>query len=180
MLLVHPYTPEVRPADQQKTWDAINHLHNIAVEHVKCPKGTAVWPMEFRRLWGSTDIIICEHDIAVTQEAYNDLVSCTHTHCAYAYKLYNSLGNGIYSQLIGGVPIPKACPYADQVGFGLTKIKQEVMSFPLHQQFTWSNMDSVVSRAIFLHHGAWHVHWPEIEHHHKPPIPTIPKEWSRA
>lgn len=166
MLLVRPYTMD-REAELVKCRDAAHALHNIDLMEVVCEGNS--WTDTFRHLWGTRDFIVLEHDIEIRQSYYDWLVGCPYSHCAVAYKLYPSPAippryahRKSYWEFI-----EEGCETARYVGFGLTKLSRDVQDQPLPKHLRWYDLDSQVSALVSEHHGPWHVHWPEVKHHHR-------------
>ncbi len=172
MLLLHPYTPGVREHEQQKCRAALDLLHSVNRVDILCPYGESLaWPTAITGYWGTQDLIICEHDIGITQEAYDGLCDCEYSHCAVAYKIHQPYVQTnhapVYCAMVDYKFIQEGCEHADSVGFGLVKLRANVMGIPIPERLSWSNLDSKCSYAIRIQFGPWHIHWPEVPHYHE-------------
>lgn len=120
-------------------------------------------------LWRTSGAIInVEHDMECSDELIDRLLACPELLCTHAYRMHH-LG-GTYAQAVGrkaahggGRPVHGGETYADFSGIGFCKIAAPARAGCL-ERTRWDAVEMAVHGAI---HGPWHVHWPEINHHHR-------------
>lgn len=153
-LIFHPYTPQVRLADQWYCWEALAHLSQAGWDkqvHVPCFQ-----PLDYARrlqaIWAKGwDIIIVEHDIAPSIPQVTLMETCQSDFCAQDYWLPNG---DLWSHL------------ATEACFGLCRItlaaQRLVVPTPQVPQVTWRELASTLSPRL----PPWHLHTQPADHHH--------------
>jgi hypothetical protein len=92
MTVLHPYAPTVPPARTRAAWQAWGTLdgwcaaRGWTVYHVRCTEPDD-YEIAVRAVWGTTDLLIAEHDIVPTVAALAGLAACPEPVCAQAYAL---------------------------------------------------------------------------------------------
>lgn len=140
-LIMLPYTPSVRPQEQDRAMKSLAHVLNEervpatrAVPAI-CRRGEefAYWGW-LRTCWDmarseGSDLLVVEHDIQLTQRAYRGLLECPE-------------------------------PWADSVGLGCTRMRPD-RPWPLPNPVPWGHLDSSLCHALKVR---WHIHWPALAH----------------
>lgn len=113
LVVLHPYAPGVRPADQQPCWEALGELrlhHSIDVVDWAC-KGPFGYREALLSVWyWSVDLVIVEHDIVPSILEIDVLRLCPNEFCAFDYQCH---GKGGWTEIPEGL------------GLGLSKITQK-------------------------------------------------------
>lgn len=176
MILVHPWS-KGREVEKQACWDALATLRETyLVIDVPCLSETD-YEAALQLLWGVDDLILVEHDIAPTQAMILSLTTCPHPCCAQAYTLYpatTALDVPVLAHRkdsgYGLSWICEGAEFADRAGLGLTKIsKAAQLQTPPQVWRTgrWFDVDTRVSEALAVEGFRFHIHWPQVAHHHK-------------
>ena len=122
--------------------------------------------------WWDTDrtIVAVEHDVEISDELVDQIVSCKYPLATWAYQLYwpSVHGPSHYAQRTGLLPpaggdwVTEGVEWCDYTGIGFCKIAPECRLFPLEESH-WSHLDGAVSKAVV---GRWRILWPEVAHYH--------------
>lgn len=111
------------------------------------------------RLWPQPHtLILVEHDIEVTDAHVAALLDCPWPLCSWLYELHMPSGcprGGWAQRGISG-------DWADRSGIGLVKVGPEARVGPLRRE-PWARVELAVEAAV---KRPWHVHGPEVPHHH--------------
>ena len=114
-VLLHPYVPRYKPADQAPCWEA---LHGVAldtavkVHHFACT-GATDYARGLNDLWGhGVDIVICEHDIVPTSVQVMELEMCPENVLRLRLLRIKApmLVSGQRGYRAGPVPVPGGSP----------------------------------------------------------------------
>lgn len=114
--------------------------------------------------WG-TDVTLVnvEHDMEFSDELVDGLLACPHPLCAYAYKVWPSAWRKyVYAQFRDGRWIEHGVEHADFSSIGFCKVSASARHGAL-KKYPWRFVEQSVNEAVT---GDWHIHWPEIAHHH--------------
>lgn len=154
MVLLHPYVPGHRPADQCPTWEALADLLDMEGGqqwHVPC-RNPQDYAMALRVAGGSgADVLVVEHDIVPTRELVTELVACEHPFCATDYvveagRLWSSLPEGL--------------------GLGLALVRtaawEAITQWPRVPQVAWTDVAGVMRDRL----PPVHVHPGPAQHSH--------------
>jgi hypothetical protein len=132
LLVLHPYAPGVRPADQQPCWEALADLrftHGYDVLDYPC-----VGPFGYRDALASVwywkaDVVIVEHDIVPSPLELKALEVCPLEFCAFDYQCH---GKGTWSEIPEGL------------GLGLSKLslkaRRSVLPTPQVPKVPWADL----------------------------------------
>lgn len=180
MIILHPFAPQSREADQNPCWQALEKIRrqgkHIVIDVPCYTKNT--YEDALKLVWGlGLDIVIIEHDIALIHQMIDELDACDEFVCAQAYLLHPAttrLREDVFAHrketYSGTTWIREGASQADRFGFGLTKISAEAQKYVkphMWETGDWHDLDSRVSEA-FLNRGIQaHVHWPAVEHFHR-------------
>ena len=131
--------------------------------------------------WNSERTLInVEQDMEFSDELVAELADCPHPACAYPYQVYpGALGRYIYCATrteptidsLTGKPsdpvwISPGDEWAVWSSIGFCKLAAEVRVKPLDKLF-WQWLEHGVNRVVGKYAEVqWHIHWPEIRHHH--------------
>ena len=118
-----------------------------------------------------------EHDMEFSDDLVSGLVDCPEPLCAYAYQVYpTKLQRYIYCATTvkpdGTVSwMNKGEEWALWSSIGFCKIDPIARVKPLDRLF-WQWIEHSINRSVgkYMNAGGagldWHIHWPEIQHHH--------------
>lgn len=115
-------------------------------------------------LTGAT-VINLEHDVECSDAHIEELLDCPEPLCTWAYRLHwrsTGLPGGRVAQSMAGQQLAAGAPRADWSGLGLVKVTRDARSGALRRE-PWQRVELAVADAVA---GTWHVHWPEVRHHH--------------
>lgn len=126
--------------------------------------------------WGSDRILVnIEQDMEHDDELIAELADCPQPLCAYPYRVYpTKLGRYVYCATAKHPShdeldphwITPADDWAVWSSIGFCKIAPEARVRPLDKIF-WQWLEHSVNRVVCRYAGLqWHIHWPEIRHHH--------------
>lgn len=129
----------------------------------------------FARHWDRPETIVnVEHDIEATDGHVEALVACTRPLCAWAYRCHwrsTGLPHDVIAAGTGArdreqQPDPGYLQggeeWAAWAAIGLVKITRPVRVGVLRAE-PWQSLELAVHDAVT---GPWHMHWPEVPHHH--------------
>lgn len=155
MILLHPYVPGHRPADQCPTWEALSQLDMLGIDevrHVPCT-GPSNYAWALRDLVDAgEDVIVVEQDIVPTQEQWTDLRWCRKSFCAADYLVEAGV---LWSRIPGGF------------GLGLAKISADayvqIVETPQVPLVHWRDLAGVMRERL----GPPHLHAGPVQHNHQ-------------
>lgn len=155
MIVLHPYAPDARPADQLPTWEALGNLDMTGiteVRHVRCT-GQFDYARALAQVYEDGDAaIIVEHDITWTHEQWGDIRWCRKPFCAFDYEVGPCR---LWSDIPGGL------------GLGLAKVRvdgwEHITQTPAVPIVPWSQ----VAGALVDRLPPVHLHRPPVWHHHR-------------
>ena len=154
MLVLHPYVPGLRPADQQKSWEALSELPKHWVTDLRA------WPCTgdldyadgLNRYWDEGEVmVLVEHDIAPTWDEVVELWMCPHPFCAMDYAG-------------PGWPSWAANPDASCIGFAKLdgRLRQKTDRRPVVPRVHWHDVGGVLTQVF----GRPHIHEGPVAHYH--------------
>lgn len=111
------------------------------------------------------DIVNIEHDMACTDSHITEILDCAEPLCTYAYRCHwvtTRQPGGVSAQRFEGREVGTGEQYATWSGIGLCKIAPRARTSPLKRE-PWHQLESAVNDAVIRR---WHIHWPEVIHHH--------------
>lgn len=154
MIILHPYAPDVRPADQQRCWAELARwplAWITQVVHYPCRTPLA-YAEGLRAVWDEPgNLVVIEHDIALTWDEMLRLHNCDGEVCAYDYLLPD------------GRPWTE---HTDRGCWGATKIsheaRQAITERPAVPLVGWQEVAMRTAERL----PAPHVHYPMVTHHH--------------
>lgn len=138
-------------------------------------------PLDYWRVldgaWRLPGVLVnVEHDMEFSDALVRGLVECPHVLCTYPYRCYLSgRRHWVYSPQADGRWVERGTEWADTATLGFCKIAREARDRPL-QPMIWKFLEHSVCSAVAgfsqlspnpdTRRRRWHVHWPEIAHHH--------------
>lgn len=154
-VLLHPYVPGHRPADQAPCWEA---LHQVAldtavrVHHFICSTPYS-YAIQLDALFGfGADVVICEHDIVPRTCQVMELELCPEDFCAYDYRVSK---HKCWSQVKGAI------------GLGLCRFRvaaqSSIVARPRVPQVPYHDLGSTLGLRL----GPVHLHYPLADHRHR-------------
>lgn len=160
MIILHPWVPGVRPADQAHAWESLGAVSErggpYRVEHLEVhPDDWYAYASAIVDLWGRDDLLTWEHDVGATPEALDRLWACPRPICTVLPMAHSE-------------PV-EAC------WLGWTKVArrlQEQVRYPVPPRTHWAWIDVSLTTTLSRTAGEpWHVHdEPSVTHYHGPPI----------
>lgn len=90
MVILHPYAPGLRPADQCPTWEALAHLKLtgiFGIHHAACTDSWAYAAWLGHLAAECQGVLIIEHDIVPSQRQVDDMLRCPKPVCASDYTV---------------------------------------------------------------------------------------------
>lgn len=112
-------------------------------------------------------LVNIEHDMECSQSLVDELLACPHPLCTHAYQMHIPRDYWAHSHDRDGMDgfwIAEGEEWATYSAIGFCKIAPEARVRPLERD-SWRGVEMQVNRAV---EGRWHVHWPEVAHHHYP------------
>jgi hypothetical protein len=154
VIVLHPYVPGLRPADQAPCWEALSRIRKMSgfsVVDERCEEEHDYAEVLDHHFMEYVGVIIVEHDIAPTPEQAIEMASCPEMFCAMDYA---------------GPSWPSwaAVPYA--TGIGLAKLSGRLKVGSTRRPFVprvhWHDVGGALEQVI----GRPHVHPGPVVHHH--------------
>lgn len=154
MLVLHPYVPGLRPADQAPCWEALSQVHahgDMMLLDFPC-ESEYDYAEGLELYWPPADVmVIVEHDIAPTHDQVLELAKCPELFCSMDYSG-------------PGWPSWAACDIAACIG--LAKLDGKLRSMtdrrPCVPRVHWHD----VGGALWDVFGPAHVHPGPVAHYH--------------
>lgn len=155
MILLHPYAPGVRPADQCRTWEALAAL--------PLPEDDRRWDrpctdeLDYARWLALAEaadsyVMIVEHDIAPTVAQWAELWDCGEDFCAWDYLVERDL---LWSQIDGGLGLGFSC-----ISF---RAWQQVVETPHVPLVGWKELAGALRDRL----PPVHLHRGPVQHNHR-------------
>lgn len=154
MLVLHPYAPGLRPADQCPTWEALTEFRRAVDYNVRD------WPCEDDYAYArgleyavshAYRLINIEHDIVPTLDQMFEMATCPQDFCAMDYFLPNGF---LWSET------------ADHACLGLAKITNSAWdrssAWPRVPNVHWRDLAGEIGNRI----GYAHLHEGPVVHNH--------------
>lgn len=175
-LVLHPFVPGLREADQRPTRMALAASGLPVVDVPTPPDQPLAYAAALRRWWwaGAGPLLVCEQDKEPTPAALAGLLSCSHPWCAVAYPIYPAQTLLPAPVMAAGAFRPDGSlrwlqepeDWADTAGLGLCRFQGAARTVrpplvPFGPQF-----DAQVAARLRAHGLRCHVHWPPIAHRH--------------
>lgn len=144
------------------------HFHSERFEVIgwECVGDFGYWE-GLAAVWESDrPLVLVEHDIDVSDEHIAALLECPHPLCSWAYRCH-WISGGLMFDLFAvgsrrGSHFHGGEEWADWSAIGLVKLTAEARTGPLRRE-PWGRVELAVEAAVMR---PWHVHWPEVQHHH--------------
>lgn len=154
------------------------HSDTFNVSEVECRGEFSYW-LGLHQQWDTDKTIInVEQDMEFSDDLVAELLDCEHPLCAFPYQVYpTQLGRYIYCATTtppttdGSVADPRWIEGPDDEwaiwsSVGFAKIAPAARVKPLDKLF-WQWLEHSINRVVTSYAGLqWHIHWPEIRHHH--------------
>lgn len=164
-VILHPYVPGHREADQGPTWRVLGELRQRwEVEDMALgadPYG--YWAGLFCRWHDGRTWLVIEHDIEPSIGLVEEMLECPETMCTRPYATGPGQHEAVAQFEAGRVP------WSVAASLGCTKIAPAARAhpWPLPQPVHWSRLDTeLTSRMTRLPGEMWHLHWGRLVHHH--------------
>lgn len=163
----------VRPTARSKRprWTVGKPVEVIRYRPADDDDGLGYWRELNQRWFDPTTLVNVEWDMEWSNRLVDDLIACPHAACTHAYMLYRPSTGGAphYAQRVGLQPpaggrwITANETWCDYTGIGFCKVERSARTRSLSETH-WKFLDITVSAALNVR---WHVHWPEVAHHHQ-------------
>lgn len=122
-------------------------------------QGLAAW-------WDSDFTIVnVEHDLEWSDSEIAALAACPHSLCSWNYRCHwasSGQVNGVLPHTLNDKFIEPGDELADWSAIGLIKIAPEARIAPLPKE-PWNRVEWAIDEAVMK---PWHIHGPELPHHH--------------
>ena len=153
-ILLHPYVPGLRPADQAPCWEGLHEVQidtAVQVFHARC-QGPYSYAQALTSVFGQGyDVAIVEHDIAVVPFQIVEMEVCPEDFCAFDYRVSK---HKCWGQVKGAT------------SFGLCRIsvraQSEIVARPRVPQVPWRDLASELGKRL----PPVHMHYPLADHRH--------------
>lgn len=154
--------------------------------HTPVLSGDFAYWRELDDLWAKPGTLVnVEHDMEFSDDLVRGLVECPHPLCTYPYRCYlRDLGHYVWTPTVDGAWCEEGTEWADTSTLGFVKIAESARSERL-RRIIWKYLEHSVCTAVTGlsqpapdqgRQRAWHVHWPEVQHHHN----YDAEAWDRA